>query len=197
MIETFSYCIKFNEQQINHTIYAEDITQSFKKWLLKIDEDQNEFHSFDPQFVTEIQKQASLKSISTITVDSNYFISFLIDQQVVIVYINKSKKSLPDFTADIYYLQTSEGGRKSYASSGYRPHFKLDGKNQLASCEQSFIGRDKVFPGEHITAEMRIIWKEPFLEQLFSGACFQLGEGPRIVANGKIIEVHNPDLKKI
>jgi len=196
MIETFSYRTIINSREFRQTVYAKDVNESLNKWVEKIKDLQNEIYSFDGDTVLAIQNQLLDKSAKVLENDFNHHIVFSINNIVCITYIDKLKKSEPDFTAELYYLTAAEGGRKGYARSGYRPQFKIAGKRGSTSAEQIFIDKDKVFPGESVSAEIRILTIEEFKNQLYNGLDFELCEGNIIVARGKIIEVLNKDLKR-
>ena len=102
----------------------------------------------------------------------------------------------PDFIAELKYLTTEEGGRKSPAHSGYRPHVKFPFSKIMTSGQQTFIGQDSVKPGETIMAEIMILSPQFFENMLEIGMEFEVGEGRRIVAIGKLIEIHNTALLK-
>ena len=94
------------------------------------------------------------------------------------------------------YLRAEEGGRKGYATSGNRPHLKFDGIKELTSGEQLFVDKEKVFPGDTVTNEIRILGSYFFKNYLFVGQNFEVAEASNLVENGEIIEVINPDLKQ-
>jgi|ERR1700754_950629 len=196
MIEAFSYRTKIDSKEFRQTVYAKDIHTSLNLWLTKIYDLQNEVFSFDKEVVSAIQSQVIDKSSKILKNDFNHHIVFSIKDVICITYIDKLKIKEPDFTANLYYLKTTEGGRKNYARSGYRPHFKIAAKKEMTSAEQIFIEKDKVFPGESINAEIRILSKDQFKNLLYNNLGFQLYEGDKIVAKGQIIEVHNEDLKR-
>ena len=196
MIEAFSYRTKINSKEFRHTVYAKDINASLNQWLTKIKNLQNEVYSFDNEMVSAIQNQILGKSAKILKNDFNHHIIFSVKNAVYITYIDKLKIKELDFIAELYYLKTTEGGRKNYSRSGYRPHFKIAAKKEMTSAEQIFIEKDKVFPGESINAEIRILSKDQFKNLLYNNLGFQLYEGDKIVAKGQIIEVHNEDLKR-
>jgi len=196
MIEAFSYRTKINSKEFSQTIYAKDIYTSLNFWLAKIDDLQNEVFSFDKEVVSAIQSQIIDKSAKILKNDFNHHIVFSIKDIICITYIDKLKIKEPDFTANLYYLKTTEGGRKNYARSGYRPHFKIDAKKEITSAEQIFIEKDKVFPGESINAEIRLLSKDQFTNLLYNNLAFKLYEGDKMIAKGQIMEVINKDLKR-
>lgn len=106
------------------------------------------------------------------------------------------KTEQPDFIAKVRFLTSEEGGRTGYATSGYRPAFKLADQTEMTSAEQKFQGTDKVNPGQEVISEIRILWIEAFEQKLSVGTDFELREGPRVVAKGQIVEVTNERLRK-
>ena len=107
------------------------------------------------------------------------------------------KTQTPDFIAELKYLTTEEGGRRTPANSGYRPHVKFPFSKMLTSGQQTFIGKDSVKPGETINAEIMIMSPQFFENMLEIGMEFEVGEGPHLVATGKLIEILNKDLIKL
>ena len=102
----------------------------------------------------------------------------------------------PDFIAEIKYLSTDEGGRSTPIKSGYRPHIKFPFSKMMTSAQQKFINQDIVNPGETVNAEIMILSPNFFKHMLKVGMEFKVGEGSKIVANGKLIKILNSDLIK-
>ena len=100
-----------------------------------------------------------------------------------------------DFIALLKYKKTEEGGRKSYALSGYRPAIKFPFSEMQTSGIQTFIDKEKVFPGDTVKAEIKILSEEYFKYQLCENLEFDFREGPNIIGTGKIISILNPKLK--
>ena len=100
-----------------------------------------------------------------------------------------------DFIALLKYKKTEEGGRKSYALSGYRPTIKFPFSEMQTSGIQTFIDKEKVFPGEMVKAEIKILSDEYFKYQLCENLEFDFREGQNIIGTGKIISILNPKLK--
>ena len=103
----------------------------------------------------------------------------------------------PHFIARLKYLTLGEGGRKTAAHSGYRPHIKFEGSNYLTSGQQIFLGTDMVNPGESVDAEITIIATHIFKNYLYAGLKFHFAEGPRIIGTGEIIKVLEKSLEKV
>jgi translation elongation factor EF-Tu-like GTPase len=102
----------------------------------------------------------------------------------------------PDFIADLKYLATEKGGRLEYATSGYRPHIRFPFSQSMTTGEQVFWEKDKVYPGEKIRAQIRILNHVTFRYALSIGTTFEFCEGSRIIGTGKIVEVVDEALKK-
>ncbi len=196
MIKTFTYETKTSDETFHQTIHSIDLQTSVQKWVNKINDLKNESYSFNPTQVKNISDQFVAGQITTHFDKKPFYISFNLVDQTQICYINEIDKGDPDFIAQLQYLTTEEGGRKGYAASGYRPHVKFDGKNLLTSGEQLFIDKDKVFPGDTVKAEIRILTVDAFIDYLFQGQNFEVSEGPHLVARGQIIEVVNQKLIK-
>lgn len=124
-----------------------------------------------------------------------FFLTYKTDNAFQIVNINKVYKGEPDFIAKVKYLATNDGGRKGYAASGSRPHIKFDGRQQMTSGEHLFIDKDKVFPGDIATAEIRILSPHFFENYLFAGRHFDICEDLKIVGQGEVLKIINPKLQ--
>ena len=109
--------------------------------------------------------------------------------------INKKTKIEPDFIAILKYRTAEEGGRKTAAITGYRPDIKFPFDKMLTCGFQTFIGQEKVYPGESVKAEIKINASEYFKGQLYENLEFDFREGQHIIGTGKILEIINPNLK--
>lgn len=196
MIETFTYRTNIGDREFQHTVYSNDIETSLKKWIDLIVDEKNEAFSFDPEIAGKIESEYDNNNLILNINNELPFVSYRIDNTPQLTYIDKANKGNPDFIAEVTYLTTEEGGRSHFAANGYRPHFQIKDKKEMTSAEQLFIGKDKVAPGETVNTEIRILRHETFEGLLDKGTGFQLGEGPKIVANGIILEVLNKRLQK-
>tara|TARA_B100000809_G_scaffold245764_1_gene273049 strand:+ start:103 stop:744 length:642 start_codon:yes stop_codon:yes gene_type:complete len=196
MIETYRYRTEINNTEFQHTIHSENIEGSVSKWLVQLEDLKDQVYSLEEEVVTHIITEFDSDRTELIKDEKLSYLKYMIDGKNQLTYIDSVKKDLPDFRADVRYLTTEEGGRKGYVTSGYRPHFQLKGKKELSSTEQIFVNKDKVFPGESVSTEIRILWIEAFEGLLYEGLEFKLGEGKRIVAKGVIKEVINQKLRK-
>ncbi|WP_372745273.1 elongation factor Tu [Lutibacter sp.] len=101
-----------------------------------------------------------------------------------------------DFIAELKFLTSEQGGRKTPTRSNYRPHIEFDNYPEyLTSGNQTYIGKEIVKPGEKIKAEIAILGTEYFSKRLYENLEFKFCEGSRTIGYGKIIEIINPDLK--
>jgi translation elongation factor EF-Tu-like GTPase len=99
------------------------------------------------------------------------------------------------FTAIIQFRTTKEGGRSGPAKSGYRPQIKFAFTKYQTSGQQNFIGKDIVEPGDLVNAEIRLLSPHFFNFSLSEGMEFEVREGHKIVATGKILQILNDKLK--
>ncbi|CAM4420777.1 elongation factor Tu [Zobellia nedashkovskayae] len=101
-----------------------------------------------------------------------------------------------DFIAELKFLTTEQSGRKTRAKSGYRPHIEFDNYPEyITSGIQTYIGKETVFPGETIKAQITILGTEYFAKRLYENMDFKFCEGSRTIGYGKIKEIVNLDLK--
>lgn len=101
-----------------------------------------------------------------------------------------------DFIAELYFISPENGGRKSYATSGYRPHIQFDFDEMLTSGQQIYLDKKHVFPGETVLAEISILAREHFINKLENGMKFNFYEGSNLIGNGEILEIINHSLLK-
>jgi Elongation factor Tu C-terminal domain len=113
----------------------------------------------------------------------------------ILNYYETEQKNV-DFVADLKYLTTEEGGRKTPAYSGYRPQVKFEFTEMQTSGQQKFLDRETVMPGENVKAAIKIISVEYFAHSLTEGMSFEFREGSRIIGNGIVISIINEQLKK-
>ncbi len=105
-----------------------------------------------------------------------------------------SKKA--DFIAELRYLTTEEGGRKTPAISGYRPHIKFEFTNMQTSGQQTFLNREIVYPGDKVNAEIKMWSVDYFANSLEEGMTFEFREGPITIGTGKITSILNKNLHR-
>jgi elongation factor Tu len=196
MIESFRYRTTIGNKEFQHTIHSENIESSISKWIVQLEDLKDQVYSFDEKIFTLIKNEFDSDRIKFIKDDKLSYLNYVIDNKNQLTYIDSIKKGLPDLTANMQYLTTEDGGRKGYATSGYRPHLQIKEIKEMTSAEQLFVNKDKVHPGESVLAEIRILGVKTFEGLLYEGLKFKLGEGNRIVAEGVIKEVINKKLLK-
>lgn len=196
MVQTFSYRTETKDKKYQHIIHSVDINSSVEKWLRRIEDLQDEVYSFDKSQVESIRHQFLNNQLNIQLDKEAYFLTIKVGDKIQVVNIDKVKKSEPDFIAKLTYLTTEEGGRKDYAASGYRPHVKFDGRKEMTSGEQLFVDKDKVFPGETVNAEIRMLSPNFFENYLFVGQHFEIGEGSKVVGHGEVLEIINSKLRQ-
>ena len=108
----------------------------------------------------------------------------------------EQQNSKADFIAELTFRSTEEGGRRTPARSGYRPQVKFIFDDMQTSGEQTYIDRDWVFPGDSVTATIRIIAVEHFQNKLTSGLTFEFREASTVIGTGRILHILNPKLKR-
>lgn len=102
----------------------------------------------------------------------------------------------PDFIARITYFTIAQGGRRTPAGTGHRPHTRFEGRTDLGPVEQVFAGeKELVLPGESTEAEMTLVSKERYLRSLYAGQTFEFFDGDRMIGTGTILKVLNKDLE--
>lgn len=104
--------------------------------------------------------------------------------------------SSSDFIASLTYRTTAEDGRKTPAKSGYRPQVKFEFDDKQSSGQQIFIGRELVYPGDSVDAEITLLSIDHLENKLIKGMTFEFIEGMRVIGSGKIKHIINDILKK-
>lgn len=102
--------------------------------------------------------------------------------------------SQADFIAQLDYKK--EGGRSTPAMSGYRPQIKFDFDDMQTSGDQKFIDKTVVFPGDRVTAAIKILSVDHFANKLETGMEFDFREGSVVIGTGKILLIVNEKLKR-
>ncbi|MBK9940612.1 MAG: hypothetical protein IPP13_03190 [Kouleothrix sp.] len=92
-----------------------------------------------------------------------------------------------DIEAEITFLTTEQGGRKTPAFSGYRPQFYYDGHDWDAVHDYGDIAQ--VAPGQTVTAFLSFLSPEYHIDRLYPGKEFQLREGQRVIGCGRVTKI--------
>ena len=93
----------------------------------------------------------------------------------------------PDIEAEITFVPTEQGGRNTAAFSGYRPHFYYDSHDWDA--DQEYPDVDSVLPGQTARALLRFLSPEAHLGRVQPGMTFEVREGARVVARGRVTKI--------
>jgi translation elongation factor EF-Tu-like GTPase len=92
-----------------------------------------------------------------------------------------------DAEAEITFIPTEAGGRRSPARSGYRPILFVDGENWDAI--QAFPDNEHASPGDTVRAFLSFTFPAELAAKLPVGKVFLVREGNRFVAYGKITKL--------
>jgi len=103
---------------------------------------------------------------------------------------------MSDFRAVLKYRTAEEGGRSTPAKSGYCPTIQFPFEKGLFGGAQYFVGKDWVYPGETVDAEIGIIISPYFEGRLYEGLEFNFTEGGLIIGTGTITKIINEKLRK-
>ena len=96
--------------------------------------------------------------------------------------------SIPrDIEAEIYFFPTEQGGRSTFASSGYRPQFYYNGNNWDASHEYPDV--DAVNPGDTVRAYIGFLSPREHVGRVRVGLDFEIREGARVVGKGVVTKI--------
>jgi elongation factor Tu len=93
----------------------------------------------------------------------------------------------PDIEAEITFVPTEQGGRATPAFSGYRPQFCYDDRDWDA--DQEYPDVDCVLPGQTVRALLRFLSPDMHIGRLHTGMEFQVREGARVVARGRVTKI--------
>lgn len=103
--------------------------------------------------------------------------------------------SPPDIEAEIYFVPTDQGGRRSPAFSGYRPSHDFGVPGMLNDAQHHYPNHQQVLPGETVLAQLWLLAPEYQNGRLYPGFKFTVQEGPKIVGHGVITKVLNTMLQ--
>jgi translation elongation factor EF-Tu-like GTPase len=99
------------------------------------------------------------------------------------------KSNFPrDLEAEITFLTTEEGGRKTPAFSGYRAQFYVDGQDFVV-VHEFFDVVEPVYPGQTVKAYLAFTYPEYLVKVLHPGKEFLIREGQRVVARGRVTKI--------
>ena len=111
---------------------------------------------------------------------------------------NAMRGDLPDFDleAEVTYVATAEGGRRTPARSGYRPTCDFGVPGVLNDGAHFFVGKTWVAPGETVFTKIQLISPEPLKGRLHVAQSFEVREGTKLTARAVILRLHNESLAK-
>ena len=95
--------------------------------------------------------------------------------------------SQPDIEAEITFVPTEQGGRKTPAFSGYRPQFYYDGMDWDAI--QEYPDVEQVLPGQTVRTLLTFSRPQVHFGRVVEGMEFLVREGQRTVAHGRVTKI--------
>lgn len=91
--------------------------------------------------------------------------------------------------ANIRFLTTQEGGRKTPVRSGYAAQFYVDDQNRSVHLTfPDLQPREQIVLGKFYRASLVFLDSRKFVESLTIGTQFKIKEGARTVATGEITQ---------
>src|SRR5437879_9750418 len=93
----------------------------------------------------------------------------------------------PDIEAEVTFVPTEQGGRKTPAFSGYRPQFYYDEHDWDA--DQEYPDVESVLPGQTVRALLRFASPDMHVGRIRPGMEFHIREGAQVVARGKVTKI--------
>jgi translation elongation factor EF-Tu-like GTPase len=100
----------------------------------------------------------------------------------------------PDIEASVYLLSTEEGGRRSCAWSGWRPHHLVKSNYQTTGLHK-FIGQEVLDPGASCDTEIWFLSPESYQSCLWLGKILEIREGARLVGRATVTKIYNTILE--
>ena len=101
-----------------------------------------------------------------------------------------SVNAQPDIKALVTLKATADGGRRTAAYSGYRPHHGVK-ENYLTSGIHNYLGNDVFLPGKFSLALITFLAPEHYPHCLWIGKVLTVQEGSRIVGCAEVVEIYN------
>ena len=183
---------KFNQDLISEYLQELKDYYGFPITLEKIDTKNKVFDGNNGWEIVSGSSIAEMIEFSKLYLNE---IEFEVIIQNILNYYNNEFKKV-DFIAELTYLSTEQGGRKTPANSGYRPDIKFDFSEMKTCGIQTFIEKNIVLPGETINAKIKIIASNYFANLLTEGMKFEFMEGPILIGIGEIKNIINHKLEK-
>lgn len=105
------------------------------------------------------------------------------------------EKMSPDFEANLTFITTEEGGRRTPALSGYRPQTEFTHiRGLVTSGSQTYLDHEAANPGETVRAAVRTFASDYLVGMLRTGDHFTISEGARLIGTGIIMKFLREDL---
>ena len=101
---------------------------------------------------------------------------------------------LPDVEAEIHFLATSEGGRRSPAISGYRPEHAVR-EDYITTGVHDYLDVSEASPGDTVRATITFITPEAHPATLWVGKVVPVQEGSHVVGYATITKIFNDTLQ--
>ena len=150
---------------------------------------------FDGQNAWKIESGSSISNL--IDISSKFCDQSDFDKivEAFLGFYNQEFKKV-DFIAELTYFTTEQGGRKTPATSGYRPQVKFDFNEKQTSGQQTFIDKEIVYPGDKVLAKIKVLSPHFFADNLEDGMKFEFREGATIIGIGELKNIINDRLEK-
>jgi len=88
--------------------------------------------------------------------------------------------------AEMTFLPTEQGGRSHAALSGYSPVLSYDGEHLIVRLT---FPNGQVRPGETTRSSLWLFTPEAHQGRLYPGKAFEILEGSRVVAHGRVTRI--------
>ena len=150
---------------------------------------------FDGQNAWRIESGSSISNL--IDISSKFCNQSDFDKivEAFLDFYNQEFKKV-DFIAELTYFTTKQSGRKTPATSGYRPQVKFDFTEKQTSGQQTFIDKEIVYPGDKVLAKIKVLSPNFFADNLEEGMKFEFREGATIIGTGELKNIINDRLEK-
>lgn len=114
---------------------------------------------------------------------------------MVETYIRPSRAA--DLETEITLLPSERGGKRVPVQSGYRTVHDFHLPDTLIDAQHEYVENHQLQPGQTGRALLWLLTPELQRGRLFAGFSFTVQEGNRIVGEGKVLRVLNPELQRI
>jgi len=185
----------FTDNLVQGSIMSFSFDEELKQKITQFEELVNSF--VIGELLDEVTEQLDAYQWQVKEKDWEVFDFQIFEMKYISFRIKNTVFAATDFTAELTFLTTEKGGRKTHVQSGYRPHIAFnDHPEHITSGQQKYINQEKVEPGETVKAEISILSKEYFTNRLYVNMIFKFCEGPHIMGYGKIMSIKNMSLQK-